>query len=69
MADGIHIRVCCYNVFTGSPIPYVRSGTPRLEGSSRFRKQLQCLEATQADAIVLNEVNDGDVFLVACLHF
>jgi len=51
-----NLRVLTFNVFTGSPVPYVRNGTPALAGSKRLGAQLEAVAALDADILCLQEV-------------
>lgn len=58
------VRICCFNVFVGSPIGPVLSwllmgngfATPRLAGSKRLALQKRALAKLSPDILVLNEI-------------
>ncbi len=50
------LKIVTFNVFTGSPIPYLWGGTPSLAGSSRLQAQLDAVEALDADVVCLQEI-------------
>jgi len=53
------ITVACFNVFIGSPVPYIRNGTTALHQSTRLKLQLRQLRNIDADILVLQEIYDS----------
>ena len=58
---GDTLRILSYNVFIGSPLPYLRGGTPSLHGTGRLEKQARQVAALNADIICLQEAFCLDV--------
>ena len=55
------ISVLCFNVFTGSPLPFYGNTSPSLEDSERLRLQLDHIRQIAPDVLCLQEVCSNGV--------
>lgn len=58
--EGNQLKVLCFNVFTGCPLPFYGNTSPSLEDSERLRLQIDHLRRLSPDILCLQEVcSDG----------